>query len=105
MVCVMLALPAAAITAWLCPVGGAASSRIPSFPSTDEPAWRNSMNKKVLLGLALVGLLVLAPLAMGAFTASAPCSCCGDACACEDCACDAGGCACNGDCCTTWCAD
>ena len=56
------------------------------------------MLKKVLLGLALVGVLVAAPLAIGAFNSPAqpaPCSCCGDACACEDCACDTGGCACN----------
>ncbi|MCU0302638.1 MAG: hypothetical protein MUC56_01050 [Thermoanaerobaculales bacterium] len=74
------------------------------------------MKKKVLLGLALAALVVLAPLAMGALDDSAPaapCSCCGEACTCADCSCDAdgcacsdgGSCACNGDCCSTCCAD
>ncbi len=74
------------------------------------------MFKKMLLGLALVGLLVAAPLAMGAFdtpASSAPCSCCGDACSCGDCSCDTNGCACDSggdcacgsDCCKTCCAD
>jgi len=74
------------------------------------------MYKKVLLGIALVGFLVIAPLATGAFSApadAAPCACCGDACSCEDCACDATDCACDSsgdcgsdpDCCSTRCAD
>jgi hypothetical protein len=75
------------------------------------------MFKKMILGLALLAVLVITPLAMGAFSGdaipSAPCACCGAACSCEDCACDANGCACDTggscacdtNCCSTCCAD
>ncbi|MCH2182469.1 MAG: hypothetical protein MK108_10730 [Mariniblastus sp.] len=71
------------------------------------------MLTKILLGLALLAGLAITPLAMtGSFPAGADlCSCCGNGCLCEDCHCQQEDCqcktgsesACSDACCTDCC--